>query len=341
MITSGDFDDLSAWDCTSCSINALADGYNGQGVTIDHRNQAYKSVKQEVPCTQFAAIAGQDVLTSAYMRFPGPHGQFDVQPTMRIWGDNFDPMFLALGTTTIPAVDGPDDQWYSVSGTQTFDVNGGDLTGLTCRFYMAVKDKETAFDIDRVLMVPVSSVEASLKSDLNGNIVNSGFEIPSSSSLFSLTGWITSGSNTLETVTAADAPEGTSYLKVGNRVNPGSFEVGQVLTLPENFDADQLIEIQYWAKFSYADAAEDAATLGEDRHNEWLGKMQLIHEPNSDGVEVTTQHQCHKACMIPDGKWRQYHATCNMAKAVQGRFQFYFLACLGKITKTRTFHRRC
>ena len=317
LLTSGDFDDLTAWDCHFCSINPLDDGYNGGGVTIGHRNQAFKSVKQEGPCTQYQSILGQNSVAKVFVRFPDNHGSFEVSPTMRVFGDNFETTFISWGTNVIPAVDGPDPEWYSIGGSQTFLSEDVDLSALTCRWYVSVKDKTTTFDVDRAYLVHARDIEEPMKQDLNGNIINSGFEIPSTDSLWDLSGWITSGQNTLETVTASDAPQGTTYLKVGNRVSPGTVDVGQFLTLPENFDANQLLEFRYWAKFSYDDAAVDAATIGEDRHNQWLGKMQIIHEPNEDGVEVTTQHQCHKACMIPDGKWRQYHATCNLALAIQ------------------------
>ena len=44
----------------------------------------------------------------------------------------------------------------------------------------------------------------------------------------------------------------------------------------------------------------------------------MYHYPYpSNGKEKVFYLQCHKACMIPDNKWRQYHATCNIANAVR------------------------
>ena len=57
---------------------------------------------------------------------------------------------------------------------------------------------------------------------------------------------------------------------------------------------------------------------GEDRHNRLLTKITMYHYPYpSNGKEKVFYLQCHKACMIPDNKWRQYHATCNIANAVR------------------------
>ena len=82
-------------------------------------------------------------------------------------------------------------------------------------------------------------------------------------------------------MTASDAPEGTSYLKVTDR--EAATTIQQFVNLPADFDPSKFIEVKYWAKFSFQDAAIDAATTGEDRHFDLLGKITVGHEPNSDG----------------------------------------------------------
>ena len=46
-------------------------------------------------------------------------------------------------------------------------------------------------------------------------------------------------------------------------------------------------------------------------------KILLRHDPEEDGNVVTTNLFCASGCFIPDGKWREYLAVCDIHKIVQ------------------------
>ena len=161
-------------------------------------------------------------------------------------------------------------------------------------------------------IVPESDADSVMP--LKGFIMNNGFEINPNSIYSSFANWNFPGGAKHQIISENDAPEGFQYLKVTDRSE--SSDVEQWLHLPSDFNDDWLIEMRYWAKFDYQDKSTEPS--GEDRHNRLLTKITMYHYPYpSNGNEKVFYLQCHKACMIPDNKWRQYHATCNIANAVR------------------------
>ena len=243
---------------------------------------------------------------------------------MKVSGENFTTQFNGLGTTTIPAEGGTiENAWHAINakGTMTFpfsSMSAEEIAALTCRFYLSVKDKTINYNVDHAFLVPAATVKSSM--ELNGMVLNGNFEIPTTSPLWALSEWQSSGSSTFETISDGSAPAGTSYIKNTNRISDE--DLITYLQLPNSWlengeNSNQLIEIRYWAKFNYQDEAVDAASIGEDRHNALLTKVTVTHDPLQNGNEVQFHYQCHKACMIPDGKWRQYHATCNIGREIK------------------------
>ena len=43
----------------------------------------------------------------------------------------------------------------------------------------------------------------------------------------------------------------------------------------------------------------------------------LRHDPEDDGNVITSNLFCASGCFIPDGKWREYVAVCDIHKIVQ------------------------
>ena len=264
------------------------------------------------------------MLGGIFIQFPEIHDAFDVVWQLKASGDGFTTAFNGIGTTSIPAEGGTSgNSWHAISakGAMNFafsSMTTEEVAALTCRFYLSVKHATISYNVDHAFLVPAATVKSTM--DLNGMILNGEFEIPTTSPLWALSEWQASGSSTFETISDGTAPFGTSYIKNTNRVNDE--DLITYLKLPDSWlqngnNSDELIEIRYWAKFDYQDALVDAATTGEDRHNALLTKITVVHDPLQDGNEVNFHHQCHKACMIPDGKWRQYHATCNIGREIR------------------------
>ena len=190
-------------------------------------------------------------------------------------------------------------------------------------FSNSKKDKTIDFDADQFIVAPVSTIQSSLPQ--LGLVRNGDLEIPVDSALFSVaTGegglgfsMINQGDTpgTLETLYGKDAPEGDAYLKW----SPGATNdfLYQNLAIGDNFDPEQLMEIRYWAKFTFKDGS--TTTTGEENHFAPKSQIQMVHEPNRDGVEQNFSFQIkHAACFIPDGQWRQYHATLHIGLMFAG-----------------------
>ena len=109
-------------------------------------------------------------------------------------------------------------------------------------------------------------------------VPNGDLEIPVDSVLFNVAtgegGSGFTGPGTFETLYSTDAPEGDAYLKWSPETTGDFLE--QNLKIGDNFDPNQLMEVRYWAKFTFKDGT--TTTTGEENHFAPKSQIRMVHE---------------------------------------------------------------
>jgi len=136
---------------------------------------------------------------------------------------------------------------------------------------------------------------------------NSGFEIPTSNSLFYVDEWKLNDGGEVETVSKPDAPEGFSYLKVSKRNS--QTQLFQFLTLPDDFNPHRLLTFSYWAKF-VTNSKAGTFSHGEPIYTKLVMNYRPCTGPDNE-IEFLHMH-APKSCVIPDNRWRKYSASINI-----------------------------
>ena len=314
LLIDGRMNDPSAWSGVSSSIQPELLSYDDNGFFVTDRAANYASIKQDHVCSEWRLLKFENLFSKVFLKFDEAHQEFDVVPRIEVSGEiNGDDYreYLDFAKYTVPVENGVNNEWHEIDGKVNFDVNK-DLKQLRCRYLISIRNPTISYHVDHVYLFGEPSLTGVMPGGFN---VNGGFELKSTSVFAPYGAWSILQDAIGQVITSNKAPEGHQYLHVTNRVNNRA-NIEQMLILPHDFDVNTLIEFRYWAKFNYAtqtgDIVQPAADDREEHHNNFFTKLTIHHYINDKSESYTLQ--CHKACMIPDNQWRQYHATCNILR---------------------------
>ena len=276
----------SQWYCgNKCTVVDMESGYDGHALSIIDRSEEAATLQQDLNCRDLALLNGQRIFARSFFQFPTAHEEFNVVTSLKIQGSSLSKNRFPNFQFTIPASSEDSDTWYAVYGDTRLNVPEFDtftpeqLDELTCGIQWRVKDAAIAnFNIDHVFVMPKDDLAPLMPSITKGWVINGGLEYNTVNTYWTdpTSEWLSNGGN-FEVITASDAPEGESYARVFDRAESTS-SIGVKLQIPDDFDDMRWIQVRYWAKFSYKDAASDAAATGEDRHHYLNSMFRLTYD---------------------------------------------------------------